>query len=76
MYAITPNNPNIKVLAAFPTFPPIPKLLTNSKMETASKIQSKISLSKASSCDFFWLRFLVDLDAAFRVVLLDEVVFS
>ena len=58
MYAIIPNNPNINVLAAFPILPPIPKLLTNKRMDTASKIQSTISLSNSSPLGFLRLFFL------------------
>ncbi len=59
-YAIIPNNPKKKELTALPTVPPIPKLLINSKIETATTIQSAISFSKeiSGSACFFGVFFL------------------
>jgi hypothetical protein len=49
MYAKNPNIPKIRELAAPPIFPPMPKLLINKSMETASKIHRIISFSNVSS---------------------------
>ena len=47
IYATIPNKPKRKPLTAFPKLPPIPKLLINKRIETATTIQRNISFLKA-----------------------------
>ena len=62
IYATIPNTPKRKPLTVPPTWPPMPILLINSRMETATTIQRNVSFLKAaifacsSICSFFVLR--------------------
>ena len=57
MYATRPNRPKNTPLTVFPTRPPMPKLLSNSRMEPASVIHNMISVYRPipSSCFFLFL---------------------